>query len=91
MRSFRLTVASPEGSYFEGEALMLTVRGAEGELAIMAGHVPFVTTVMPCDCKVVTEDGEERFAETKGGILTVAENKATLLSGTFRWKQDAAE
>ena len=85
MRCFDLTVASPDGNYFEGKAEMLVVRGAEGELAVMAGHVPFVTTVMPCSCKVVTDEGEERLAETKGGILTVSDNKVTLLSGTFRW------
>ena len=87
MRCFDLTVASPDGNYFEGRAEMLVVRGADGELAIMAGHVPFVTTVMPCSCKVVIEEGDERFAETKGGILTVSADKVTLLSGTFRWTE----
>ena len=87
MRCFDLTVASPDGNYFEGRAEMLVVRGADGELAIMAGHVPFVTTVMPCSCKVIIEEGDERLAETKGGILTVSADKVTLLSGTFRWTE----
>jgi len=84
MKTFNLTVSSPLGNIFEGEAIMLTVRGIEGELAIMAGHVPFMTTVKECDCKIVLDD-TERFGHTDGGILTVADNKATLLSGTFEW------
>ena len=85
MKTFNLTVASPLGNLFDGEAVMLTVRGIEGELAVMAGHASFMTTVKPCDCKIVFPDESERSAHVDGGILTVADNKATLLSGTFSW------
>lgn len=85
MKTFNLTVASPLGNLFDGEAIMLTVRGIEGELAVMAGHASFMTTVKPCDCKIVFPDETERSAHVDGGILTVADNKATLLSGTFSW------
>ena len=85
MKTFNLTVASPLGNLFDGEAIMLTVRGIEGELAVMAGHASFMTTVKPCDCKIVFPDESERSAHVDGGILTVADNKATLLSGTFSW------
>ena len=87
MKTFNLTVASPLGNLFDGEAIMLTVRGIEGELAVMAGHASFMTTVKPCDCKIVFPDESERSAHVDGGILTVADNKATLLSGTFEWKE----
>ena len=86
MKTFHLTVASPLGNVFDGEAEMLTVRGIEGELAVMAGHVPFMTTVKPCECKIVIEEGNEKIGTVDGGILTVSENKATLLSGTFAFK-----
>ena len=46
MNTFRLTIATPDGAAFDGEADMLSVRGVMGDLAIMAGHVPFVTAVM---------------------------------------------
>ena len=85
MKTFNLTVASPLGNVFDGEAIMLTVRGIEGELAVMAGHASFMTTIKPCDCKIVFPDETERSAHVDGGILTVADNKATLLSGTFSW------
>ena len=87
MKTFNLTVASPLGNLFDGEAIMLTVRGIEGELAVMAGHASFMTTVKPCDCKIVFPDETERSAHVDGGILTVADNKATLLSGTFSWNE----
>ena len=87
MNTFKLTVASPDGNVFDGDAEMLVVRGALGELAVMAGHIPFVTTVKPCDCKIVLPDENEILGHVDGGILTVAENKVTLLSGSFVRKE----
>ena len=90
MRSFPLTVSSPDGHIFQGEAVMLTLRGTEGNLAIMAGHVPFVTSVVACTCKIELADEEmsDRTAHTDGGLLTVsADGSVTLLSGSFRWTE----
>jgi F-type H+-transporting ATPase subunit epsilon len=87
MNTFTLTVASPLGNVFDGEAFMLTVRGIEGELAIMAGHAAFITTVKPCDCKIELTDGSERVGATDGGLLNVGLDKVMLLSGSFRWKE----
>ena len=86
MNTFRLTVASPDGSLFDGEAGQLIARGVEGELAILAGHIPFITSVKPCECRIELPDGEEKTGVTEGGILTVAKESVTLLSGSFQWK-----
>ena len=66
---------------------MLTLRGAAGDLAILAGHAPFVTTVVPCDCKIELEDESERTAHLEGGLLSVSSEGVTLLSSSFRWKE----
>ena len=86
MKTFALKVSSPEGDVFSGEAVMLTLRGTEGDLAVMAGHVPFVTAVKPCVCKIEQADGTARRAETDGGLLTVSAEKVILLAGKFDWK-----
>ena len=90
MNTFRLIVASPDGNIFDGEAVMLSVRGTEGELAVMAGHVPFVTSVVECDCKIALGDADDtdREAHTGGGVLTVSQNAVTLLTGSFEWKAE---
>ena len=87
MNTFSLVISTPDGHAFSGEAVMLTVRGTEGELAILAGHIPFVTTVVPCDCKIELPDDTDRVGHVDGGLLTVSANKVTLLSGSFRWNE----
>lgn len=49
----------------------------------MARHIPFVTTVKPCEVKIILEDDSEKIGKTDGGILTVGSDMVTLLSGSF--------
>lgn len=86
MKSFLLKISSPEGDLFCGDVVMLSVRGTEGDLAVMAGHIPFVSYVKPCDCKIEMEDGSEKIAAIQGGVLTVSQDKVILLSGDLVWK-----
>ena len=85
MKAFALKISTPEGDVFSGEVLSVSVRGAEGDLAVMAGHIPFVSPIKPCDCKVTLEDGTEKIGHTDGGILTVSAEKTVILSGSFAW------
>ena len=47
MNNFRLVLSSPYGNIFDGYAQKLTLRGVEGDLAVLAGHVPMITEVKP--------------------------------------------
>ena len=87
MNTFRLNISSPDGDKFSGEVVNLSLRGAEGDLAVMAGHIPFVTSVKPGECKIIFENGEEKLGITDGGLLTVSKELVTMLSGSFRWKE----
>lgn len=86
MNTFKLTIASPDGNKFLDQAQMLTARGVDGDLAILAGHIPFITALKPCVCKIVLADETEKCGTIDGGLLTVSENGVTLLSGSFEWK-----
>ncbi len=88
MNSFSLKISTPEGDLFCGEATKLCVRGTEGELAVMAGHIPFVTAIKPCDCKVELPEGDVRMGRADGGLLTVSGKGAVLLTGGFTWKDE---
>lgn len=86
MKTFPLTIASPDGNLFDQPVARLILRGTEGDLAVMAGHIPFITAVQPGGCKVELEDGSEKHGRLDGGLLTVAEDRVTLLSGSFAWQ-----
>ncbi len=79
MTAFHLRVLSPDGPAFDGEVLSLSLRGADGDLAVLAGHIPFVTSVRPCDCRLLLPDETEKVISVAGGLLTVGKDAVTLL------------
>ena len=85
MSSYKLNISTPDGSVFNGDAAILIVRGTEGELAVMAGHIPFITAVKPGKCKIALSESSEKTATIGGGILTVQNDKTTLLCSDFKW------
>lgn len=86
MNTFKLKISTPDGNIYDGQAVKLDVRGIGGELAVMAGHIPFMTAVKPGHCDLMLEDGSRREGELDGGILNVASDLTTLLASGFRWK-----
>ena len=86
MNTFKLKISTPDGNIYDGQAVKLDVRGIGGELAVMAGHIPFMTAVKQGHCNLMLEDGSRREGELDGGILNVASDLTTLLASGFRWK-----
>ena len=83
MKTFPLVISSPDGNVWEGEAYMLSVRGIAGELAVMAGHIPFITSLVPCECKIDVSEDTDLVGKIDGGLLTVSPDRVTLLCGSF--------
>ena len=83
MKTFKLIVSTPQGNVLEKDITMLSLRGTEGSLAVMAGHVPFITTTKAGEIKIKTENGEELY-QASSGMLTVTHDRTTLLCGEFK-------
>ena len=86
MNKYQLRIATPDGSAYSGEAEMIALRGMEGDLAVLAGHIPFITAVRPGVCRVINGD-DAREGEISGGMLCVGREQVTLLADTFHWKE----
>ncbi len=88
MNGFQLKISTPEGLRFDGEAERVVVRGALGDLAILAGHIPMMTTVKAGVCRVGLPDGGTLAGKTLGGLLTVGKDRViVLLNG---WETEEA-
>lgn len=85
MNTFHLVISTPDGNLFDGDAAVLSLRGSEGDLAVMAGHIPFITSVKPGKCCVTLEDGNTKEGYSEGGLLTVSAESTIFLSGSFHW------
>ena len=88
MNTYKLTISTPDGNRFQDEVYALFLRGADGDLAVLAGHTPFITSVQAGQCRLQLPDDTERTATLDGGLLTVGANAVTLLSGSFQWNEE---
>ena len=88
MSTFPLIISSPDGDLFRGEAVRLILRGTEGDLAVMAGHAPFVTAVRKGKCVVEDGEGTRRTGLIEAGLLTVDREKTTVLTPAIHWWEE---
>ena len=80
MKTFLLNISSPDGKVFSGDVAAISLRGVEGEFAVLADHVPFITSIAPGKCNLEMPDGEVRNGTTEGGMITVGKNEVTFLT-----------
>ena len=85
MKTFKFVISTPDGNLFDGDIVKVSLRGAEGALAVLANHTPFVTSVKPCRSHIELDDGTEKFFEVERGLLSVAQESVTLMAGSAKW------
>ena len=76
---FPVSVVTPEGPAFEGEAEMLIVPGDAGEIGVLARHAPLVAMLKAGSTRVHTGDGQVQEFATGPGFFQVLENRAIAL------------
>ena len=76
-----LVIAKVDEVFFDGEAVSVTAPGSEGELTVLGGHMPLVTTLKTGVVIVRAESipGGEKTFPVVGGVLEVRGDGATIL------------
>jgi F-type H+-transporting ATPase subunit epsilon len=69
----RVTVISPEGSIFDGDAESVQAPAYDGQVGILPHHAPFMT-LLGDGTLLVRVDGGERSFTVRGGFLQVVGN-----------------
>ncbi|MFM7615990.1 MAG: ATP synthase F1 subunit epsilon [Actinomycetes bacterium] len=77
--AMRVELVSPERVLFQGDADMVVARTANGEIAFLPGHVPFLGALGIAKVRVIQSDGEV-VAAVHGGFVEAGPNGVTVLS-----------
>lgn len=73
-------LVSPERLLLSEAAEMVTIPGSEGEMGVMAGHEPLITTLKPGVIDVKIEHGRHDKFFVTGGFAEVTATKLTVLA-----------
>lgn len=77
-KTFDLSLVTPEGAAFEGEAQMLIVPGAAGEIGVLARHAPLVAMLRAGETRIRAGGDWSSFA-TGPGYFKVQRDRALVL------------
>ena len=84
---FKLSIITPDTSFYEGEAEFLEFTSTEGQMGVYAQHIPLTTILEPC-VMTIHNDGEKKKAAILGGFIEILKEKVTVLAENAQWPED---
>ncbi len=80
-KKFDVSLVTPEGPAFEGEAEMIVVPGAAGDIGVLARHAPLIATLRSGSTRVYTDwdAGDVQEFATGPGFFQVQLDRAIAL------------
>ena len=74
-----MSVVTPEGPAYEGDAQMVIVPGAAGEIGVLARHAPLIATLKAGSTRVHISESEVLEFATGPGFFQVLQDRAIAL------------
>ncbi len=90
-KCFYLAIVSAEAQIFSGFVKQLFVSGVMGDLEVLYGHAPLLTSLRPGPTWIVNQQGEEEVFYISGGMLEVQAETSTILADTALRANDIDE
>ncbi len=88
-QEFPFRVLSPLGTAFDGKARSVTLPTDNGEITVLAGHMPMVSVLADGEVRIRAGD-QDVWIAISGGFLETADGAATVLSD-FAAESDSIE
>ena len=85
-KTFNLQIISPTRVFFDEAVDMVEMKTTEGEIGVLAGHIPLTTILEPGVLRIKTDGGERRkragsdcygCSDGRGGIFRSREHRRT--------------
>jgi len=84
-------IVSAEEELFSGLAEMVIVHGAKGDLGILMGHAPLLSSLKPGPVRVIKQGGAEEIFYVSGGFVEIQPNMVKVLADTAIRAKDLDE
>jgi F-type H+-transporting ATPase subunit epsilon len=78
-KQFSVSLVTPDGAAFEGDAEMIIVPGAAGEIGVLARHAPLIATLKAGSTRIHVTASEILEYATGPGFFQVLQDRAIAL------------
>lgn len=79
MKTMQVNVVTPDGTVFEGQVEMVSVKTTEGEIGIMPMHLPLVSP-LAIGAVRITKDNKKELIAVSGGFVEVRPDEVNILA-----------
>ncbi|PLT35863.1 F0F1 ATP synthase subunit epsilon [Bacillus sp. V5-8f] len=79
MKTFKVSIVTPDGPVYDSEVEMVSTKAQTGELGILAGHIPMVAPLQIAAVRL-KKDGKTEYIAVNGGFLEVRPDVVTILA-----------
>ena len=86
-KTFYLEIVTPDRKFFSGDVEMLIVKTPEGEVGILAGHIPMVLAIAIGPMRIKKDD-DWLEAFLSEGFMEIKQDKTIVLSDTAEWPDE---
>jgi F-type H+-transporting ATPase subunit epsilon len=84
-RQFSVSLVTPDGAAYEGDAEMIIVPGAAGEIGVLARHAPLIATLKAGSTRIhVTQSEILEFATGPGFFQVLQDRAIALVDGAVK-------
>ena len=83
-----LSVVTPEGQAFHGEAEAVVLPGSEGEFGVLPGHEPFLTALQIGPMTIRKPGGELLHAVVSHGFAEVHDDQVSVMVGSCEFAHE---
>lgn len=80
MATFHFELVSPERVLFSGSVDSVVVPASEGDMTVLAGHAPAMSTLKPGVVTVAEGKGNSRRLFVRGGFVDINDSGLTILA-----------
>ncbi len=78
--TIQVEIVTPSRQLYSGAVEMITLPGVEGDMGILAGHAPLLTTLNIGEITLHSDDGEPDYIAVSGGVVEVRPDKVIVLA-----------
>ena len=86
-KTFNLQIISPTRVFFNEAVDMVEMKTTEGEIGVLAGHIPLTTILEPGVLRIKA-DGNVKEAALHDGFVQIQKDKVTVLAESCEWPDE---
>ncbi len=86
-KTFNLQIISPTRVFFDEAVDMVEMKTTEGEIGVLAGHIPLTAILEPGELKI-HQEGKMRTAAMLDGFVEIRKDKVTVLAEACEWPEE---